>query len=189
MQTATSQLTALTLTFHADPGHGWAAVPHSLLWELGIASDISPYSYVDESYAYLEEDCDFSVLMRALESKGFVLKLNEKHSENDSYIRAKASFNPDHYPQPIDYVDVTVHCVFIVNDAQGVQREVQDTFNWKLAPDNCRGDLAEKLQQEIERQREHGWLRDKTLVSSSVMTITRNLPDGRFLGFPVLVES
>ena len=42
-----------------DAGHGWLRVPHTLMAEIGmVKEDVSIYSYRDENYAYLEEDCD-----------------------------------------------------------------------------------------------------------------------------------
>ena len=54
------------IVFHEDSGHGWLQVPHSYIDKLGIKKDISNYSYRDTENAYLEEDCDLSVFMRAI---------------------------------------------------------------------------------------------------------------------------
>lgn len=53
--------------FHEDPGHGWLAVPRTELRALGIAGEVSEYSYQsrDGSIVYLEEDCDLSLFCRA----------------------------------------------------------------------------------------------------------------------------
>lgn len=66
------------LVFHSDPSHGWAQVPHSLIWELHLQTLISNYSYVDETYSYLEEDCDLAVLAQALRERGLGLSFSEK---------------------------------------------------------------------------------------------------------------
>ena len=58
-----------TFIYHTDPGHGWLQVPLSIIAELGIAKDISTYSYTDGRCAYLEEDCDAGVFFRAFEEK------------------------------------------------------------------------------------------------------------------------
>ena len=50
---------------HTDPGHGWLAVRRKELVELGIADKISRYSYVKGETAYLEEDCDLAVFLKA----------------------------------------------------------------------------------------------------------------------------
>ena len=44
--------------FFSDPCHGWIRVKKTLLEALGIAERITPYSYENGEYAYLEEDCD-----------------------------------------------------------------------------------------------------------------------------------
>lgn len=54
-----------TYTYFTDPGHGWLRVKHKELQELGIADQISPYSYMRGDYAYLEEDCDMTKFMQA----------------------------------------------------------------------------------------------------------------------------
>jgi hypothetical protein len=57
-------------TFYSDPGHGWLAVKMKRLNDLGIGHKISPYSYRKGQTAYLEEDCDLSVFLDALEATG-----------------------------------------------------------------------------------------------------------------------
>jgi hypothetical protein len=49
---------AMIYTFYEDPGHGWLEVQTVELVELGIVGDITPYSYLKGTLAYLEEDCD-----------------------------------------------------------------------------------------------------------------------------------
>jgi hypothetical protein len=53
------------LTFISDPGHGWLRVPLADIVALGIEGDISPYSFIDGHFAYLEEDCDYGVFVEA----------------------------------------------------------------------------------------------------------------------------
>jgi hypothetical protein len=54
------------IRFIEDPGHGWIKVPLNLIAALGIASQISTYSYMDQAFAYLEEDCDLSIFFHAI---------------------------------------------------------------------------------------------------------------------------
>ena len=61
--------------FH-DPGHSWLKVPIRYLSVLGIVDKISKYSYCKGGYAYLEEDCDASVFLEALQSRGIVEDLS-----------------------------------------------------------------------------------------------------------------
>lgn len=79
---------ALELKFYSDPGHGWIKVEKRLLVQLGIEDKISEYSYVKGDYAYLEEDCDASVLLLELKVKGIEYQIEEIVSPvHDSPIR------------------------------------------------------------------------------------------------------
>jgi hypothetical protein len=52
-------------TYITDPGHGWISVPLEDIKKLGIADKISSYSYMTQTTAYLEEDCDASIFLDA----------------------------------------------------------------------------------------------------------------------------
>ena len=47
-----------TYKVYEDAGHSWMEVLKSELIDLGINKSISAYSYQNDEYAYLEEDCD-----------------------------------------------------------------------------------------------------------------------------------
>ncbi len=81
-------MTKLTLNYYQDPSHGWVKVPITLLKQLGIEQDISHYSYMRNNYAYLEEDCDLSRLLKALDSNGILWRLREYNSNKQSKIRS-----------------------------------------------------------------------------------------------------
>ena len=71
------------LTFISDPGHGWLRVPLADIADLGIEEDISPYSFVDKRFAYLEEDDDCSVFVQACKAKNIPLPtIKEKYVEH-----------------------------------------------------------------------------------------------------------
>ncbi len=59
-----------SLRMISDPGHGWLEVPISELTRLGIAKQISPYSYRVGRMAYLEEDSDAGKYLDALKAAG-----------------------------------------------------------------------------------------------------------------------
>jgi len=83
----------MEIKFYADPAHGWGEVPMSMIKELCIEDQISHYSYMKGDMAYLEEDCDLSVFLRALESRGMGYpKFVEIHTNNDSPVRRYQSF-------------------------------------------------------------------------------------------------
>jgi len=73
--------------FYMDPGHGWLKVPLEELEELGIAGDISPYSYMRSGYAYLEEDSDAVKFIEAMKNRGVKVKLEEHTANRESRIR------------------------------------------------------------------------------------------------------
>lgn len=77
-----------TFPFFSDPGHGWLAVPKTMLRELGIANKITSCSYQRKEMAYLEEDCDLSTFVEAYEGTyGERPKFEEINSNGESPIR------------------------------------------------------------------------------------------------------
>ena len=77
----------LTLEYHQDPAHGWLKVPQKIIKDLGIAGEITPYSYKDVMNGYLEEDCDMSLFMQKAKLAGFSVILVDKFTNHDSSIR------------------------------------------------------------------------------------------------------
>ena len=87
----------MTFTYHQDPSHGWIEVPLSLIDKLGIASNISPYSYrcSTRKIAYLEEDRDANVFLMAYDkASGAKAVLKEEHLDRPHWIRDLAMFEP-----------------------------------------------------------------------------------------------
>ncbi len=56
-------------TIYQDAGHAWLAVKKKELRELGIADKVSRFSYMKRTLAYLEEDCDLDLFIKAWEKK------------------------------------------------------------------------------------------------------------------------
>jgi hypothetical protein len=77
----------MKLNYYQDPGHGWIKCNKSLLQKLGIAGDISNYSYMRGDCAYLEEDGDASRLLEAAKAAGLVIQLTPFYSNKNSKIR------------------------------------------------------------------------------------------------------
>jgi hypothetical protein len=77
--------------FIADPGHGWLEVSTEELEHLNIAKKISPFSYRSGPKAYLEEDCDLSVFMKAKEEAGEEVEFLHVFQENTP-IRSYQSY-------------------------------------------------------------------------------------------------
>lgn len=81
-----------SIILYTDPQHGWAKVSLSELFNLEIHDKISTYSYIRSnekySYAYLEEDLDLGLYLKALDSKGIKFRIIEKHTDKSSKIRS-----------------------------------------------------------------------------------------------------
>ena len=91
-----------TITVYSDPGHAWGKVKRMVLHNLGIANDITPYSYQRGEYVYLEEDCDLTTLCMALNQRNTRVKFVEKRTDRDSRIRSYERY------KPFNIVDVAV---------------------------------------------------------------------------------
>lgn len=77
--------------FHSDPGHGWLEVQRRELEALGIAGEISGYSYQQGDAIYLEEDCDASLFIAAKEAAGEKVEYEESF-KNHTPIRNYNSY-------------------------------------------------------------------------------------------------
>lgn len=77
----------ITLNFYADPGHGWLKCNRKLVFDLGVESQISRFSYQRGDSVFLEEDCDAPVVMRALEAKGVKVAVKYHSGNKSSRIR------------------------------------------------------------------------------------------------------
>jgi hypothetical protein len=91
-----------SITIYTDPSHGWAKVSLKELSRLNIIDKISGYSYIHKKglYAYLEEDCDLSTYLKALDAKGIQYNFNTLHTNKSSKIRSY-----DSYTLGINYVN------------------------------------------------------------------------------------
>jgi hypothetical protein len=73
--------------FINDPGHGWLKVPLS---DLPKDLEFSEYSFFDDEFAYLEEDCDAGLFLQHIEVADSGYSIEEKYV--DSFDRNKARF-------------------------------------------------------------------------------------------------
>jgi hypothetical protein len=85
----THQIAPLTLTYLQDPGHGWVAADMEHVQRLGIAKQISAYSYIsrDGRTVFLEEDCDAARYIEACKAAGIAVELRPHHCEGTSFVR------------------------------------------------------------------------------------------------------
>ena len=79
-----------SIIIYTDPSHGWAKVTIKELLKLNILDKISTYSYIHKNglNAYLEEDCDLSTYLKALDAKGIKYKFKTLHTNKSSKIRS-----------------------------------------------------------------------------------------------------
>lgn len=85
----------ITLQMFSDPGHGWVRFPKARLARLGIADKVSPYSYQNGANAFLEEDCDLTLLINALRDHGYTdFKFKGGCTNKQSKIRNYAQYRP-----------------------------------------------------------------------------------------------
>ena len=80
--------------FIEDPSHGWVKVPHEDILYLGIQNSITPYSYIDDKFCYLEEDCDAGTFCDAIRKLDLIKMplFNSKHVERTA-IRQKQAYS------------------------------------------------------------------------------------------------
>lgn len=94
-----------TLTFHTDPAHGWLEVPldtliNKLTTEQGLSISIFSYFSDQNKLVYLEEDCDASIFLSAIDAPKFHYDkpgFHYKHTDNDSFIRNLPSFQSSRF--------------------------------------------------------------------------------------------
>ena len=73
--------------FHSDSGHGWLQVGMDEIRMLKLRNVISNYSYKIGNKVYLEEDCDASLFINAMENMGYKLTYKHVDYEGDCFIR------------------------------------------------------------------------------------------------------
>ena len=71
---------SITSLFYSDSAHGWLKVSIKSLFELNLQNKISGYSYMNNKYAYLEEDADATLYINEQKKKGIQIKLNQRNS-------------------------------------------------------------------------------------------------------------
>jgi len=86
----------MKISYYVDPGHGWYAVKRTTIEKLKLLDKVSPYSYQKGATVYLEEDCDASLILDALEATGIKLDISTVHHDlvgmGESWIRSCDSY-------------------------------------------------------------------------------------------------
>lgn len=79
-----------------DSGHGWLKVKINDLLKSGVAHKISSFSYINGSHVYLEEDCDASIYLLAIDYKH---DIPCKICSGDSVVRSYKRFPQGSFKQ------------------------------------------------------------------------------------------
>lgn len=87
---------SMALIFIAAPGHGWLRVPLVDIAALGLGTAISSYSFIDGRYAYLEEDCDCTQYLEALQEH-LQTKPTIQEEYRDHFSRNRPRFGDDSF--------------------------------------------------------------------------------------------
>ena len=83
----------IKLGFIEDPAHGWLLAPRELVEELGIADQVSRYSYLSRhNIVALEEDRDAGLLLRAIEARGLAAHIEHTSCDGDAPVRRWDSY-------------------------------------------------------------------------------------------------
>lgn len=85
----------ITLNIYNDPGHAWAKVSIDTLQKIGLINQVSSYSYIHNNNAYLEEDCDLSLLLDTLDKLNIRYKLKHNYANKSSKIRSYDHYSGD----------------------------------------------------------------------------------------------
>ena len=95
------------LIFYEDPGHAWMEVNSRWIIIFGIKDDISEYSYMNDlgTKAYLEEDSDAGVFIKALKENGHTYEIHSEY-EDPSMIRRMNCYRAENINVRYQMIDV-----------------------------------------------------------------------------------
>lgn len=83
----------ITLNVYTDPSHGWIKIALKHLNKLNLIDKITPFSFIYNNHAYLEEDCDASLLIDTLKQNDIHFEFRYHHSNTSSKLRYYDSYN------------------------------------------------------------------------------------------------
>lgn len=90
------------LRYLCSPSHGWLEVDRDLILETGVAGRISAYSRMMTTasnvgrIAFLEEDCDMPMFLKAAKAAGFDINV-VMTADPDELTRQYPRFNPSDF--------------------------------------------------------------------------------------------
>ena len=77
------------LVFYSDAGHGYLKVPLKLIKAYGLFNKISEFSFKSKEFGFLEEDCDATLFLKAVEDAGN----KDKYVIKEKYVETAACRN------------------------------------------------------------------------------------------------
>jgi len=83
----------ITLQVFTDPSHGWIKISLNHLNKLNLIDKITPFSFINNKHAYLEEDCDASLLIDTLKQNDIHFEFRYHHSNTSSKLRYYDQYN------------------------------------------------------------------------------------------------
>jgi len=83
----------ITLQVFTDPSHGWIKISLKHLNQLNLIDKITLYSFINNKHAYLEEDCDASLLIDTLKQNNIHFEFRYHHSNTSSKLRYYDQYN------------------------------------------------------------------------------------------------
>lgn len=120
------------LNMISDPGHGWLSVNVKDLIALGIEDKISSYSYLNKTCAYLEEDCDAGIYLKAARDAGWNVSIKEKYQEKTA-IRSFPHFSQENMNK---FMNMNVGGIFYLFNSSkknySVQAKITEIVGSKL---------------------------------------------------------
>ncbi len=79
-----------SFTYTQDPRHGWLSVSLNELVQLKIEKEISPYSYMNTTRVFLEEDRDMRIFMDKAKLVGWEVSVEQSHVDKTNIRNLKS---------------------------------------------------------------------------------------------------
>jgi len=115
-----------SFSYIQDPGHGWLSVSHEDIIATGVKSLISPYSYMNSTRVFLEEDRDMSIFLDAAKILGWDVELKSSTVDKTS-IRGYAVYNQEWIDNPF----IVGRIVYLLNGIEATVSE-KTTKGWNI---------------------------------------------------------
>lgn len=102
MDICKKQMEKKQYNFYYDGGHGWLQVPREDIDYMNLK--VSRYSYMDDKYFYLEEDCDMADFIYAITAGQNKAGYVNWHKDNVKRIALKDDMMGSNWLRDLDHV-------------------------------------------------------------------------------------